>query len=168
MQGLLASTIALVAGCTFSSPEIGSPNGADPDATPAPDAPAIARCKMAYEYDYNGHKYHLIEAAMSWSQAKALCEADGGYLLKFDSQSEDNQAAYLISEQTEIWIGLHDTDQNGAYLWLDGTPPSFTHWSGTPGAASPDCVVKNTLINDGRWYPRDCIDARPAVCECTL
>jgi hypothetical protein len=167
MQGLLACTLALVAGCSFSAPELPS---SGTDAAPGPgsgsDARPVARCKTAYQDEVDGHKYLLVESAMSWQQAKAICELDGAYLVKLDTTGEDAAAALFIDQQIEIWIGLNDTDQNGAYVWLDGTPPAFTRWSSPPGATSPDCVVKNTLISDGRWYLRDCTEVKPAVCEC--
>lgn len=169
MKGLLACLLALVAGCSFDAPELPS---SSTDAAPGPgaDAPRVARCKMTYQVvdEERGRRYQIYASAMSWQQAKEICEYDGGYLLKLDNSFEDNGAALIIEEQIEVWIGLHDIDQDGAYVWLDGTPPAFTRWSGTPNAASPDCVVKNTLLNDGRWYTRDCAEARPAVCECEL
>jgi hypothetical protein len=169
---MLAATIALVAGCSFSSPEPGSPNPGDPDAgtdagtDAAIDAPPAARCS-GYGLDLGGHKYRIVGSSMSWMQARASCEADGGYLLKLETDTEDGLAEYVINEQPEIWIGIHDTDGDGTYRWTDGSTPTFTNWDGgAPGAASPDCVMKNTSSSNGRWYTRSCTDSRPAVCEC--
>ncbi len=169
MKGPLACLLALAAGCSFDAPELAS-NGPDAGPGPGSDAPMVARCKTTYEVvdEERGRRYQLFENAMSWQQAKDICEFDGGYLLKLDTTAEDAGAAFFIEEQIEVWIGLNDIDQNGAYLWLDGTAPAFTRWEGTPNAASPDCVVKNTLINDGRWYTRACTEAKPPVCECEL
>jgi len=170
MKGLLASALVLMAGCGFNSPESSSAqadagdNGSPPGSTPQ-DAPPAARCST-YSYSYNGHKYRMVDTAISWTDASNNCASDGGYLLKIESSGEDNQAAYLISGPSEIWIGLRDGTNTGSYVWTDNTPPTFTHWGAAPNAASPDCVVKNTLVTDGRWYPRDCTSTRAVVCEC--
>lgn len=172
MQGLLATALALaLAGCSFHAPEASSPNGGDPDAATtadaAVDAPPAARC-TTYGSPYNGHKYRMVETGMPWAQARANCEADGGYLLKIETQPEDYQieTAFLAGPQ-EVWTGLRDVDQSGVYVWTDGTAPSFTHWNGSaPGAGSPDCVAKNTYVTDGRWYTHDCTDSRDFICEC--
>jgi hypothetical protein len=164
MQGLLAAAIVLAAGCEFSSPSAATDAGAVVDATP--DAPVNPTC-AGYDFEFEGHMYRLVTSSMSWMQAKSNCQADGGYLLKFETQAEDNEAAETITQQTEIWIGLHDIGQDTTYLWTDGTPPAFTNWSSPPTADSPDCVIKNTLIADGRWFTQSCTSGRPAVCECT-
>jgi hypothetical protein len=180
MQGLLAATIAVVAGCSFTPPEPAGPGNApepgtdggtsEPDAPPG-DAPPAARCST-YEYDYNGHRYRLTMNGedvrqVSWMEGKTDCESDGGYLMKIDSGNEDQQVENVLGfGPPEVWIGLHDPNQQGSYLWTDGTPPSFTHWSSTPSAGSPDCVMKSTNPFDGRWFTRDCVGTRPAICEC--
>jgi hypothetical protein len=173
MQGLLAAALALaLAGCSFHAPDASSPGGADDDAAAsmtdaAVDAPPAARC-TTYGTSYNGHKYRMVESGMPWAQARANCEADGGYLLKIETQPEDFQVetAFVAGPQ-EVWTGLRDVDQSGVYVWTDGTLPSFTHWSGSaPGAGSPDCVAKNTYVTDGHWYTRDCTDSRDFICEC--
>lgn len=171
MQGLLAAALAVVlgAGCSFHSPEGSAPNSGDPDAAVADDAGGDAGALCAgYGYSYNGHKYRLISSAGTWTQAKVSCEAGGGYLLKIETSGEDNQAANaFFGGPSEVWAGLRDVNQNGVYVWTDGTAPAFTHWSGTaPGSASPDCVVKNTYVTDGRWYTRDCTDSKAVICEC--
>ncbi len=166
MKGLLAATIALFAGCDFPAPKAG-PDAGVADAAVVIDAAPINPDCNGYDFQYNGHRYRLVMSAMTWMQAKAGCEADGGYLLKFDTQQEDDLAAQLITDQTEIWIGLHDPAQTGTYLWTDGTPPAFTRWATPPTAGSPDCVIKNTLVADGRWFTQTCTDLRPSSCECT-
>lgn len=168
---MLAAAIALVAGCSFSPPGSGSPNPGGPDAgtgtDAAIDAPPVARCSADYDAEIGGHKYRLIGSGMSWMQARASCETDGGYLLKLETVNEDDLAEFLINDVPEIWIGVHDTDGDGVYQWTDGSTAVFTHWDGgVPSAASPDCAVKNTSTSDGKWYTRSCTDSMPAVCEC--
>ncbi len=165
LLGVVAGVLAV--GCRFDLPARPDSGVEETPDGPSADAPAGNPTCAGYDFDYNGHRYRLVTSSTSWMQAKAGCEADGGYLLKLDTQQEDDLTAQLVSEQTEIWIGLHDADNDGTYLWTDGAPPAFTRWATPPTAGSPDCVFKNTLVSDGRWYPLACIDLRPSVCECT-
>lgn len=162
MKRLLAATCSLVLGCGFNAPA--GPPDASSGADAAPNTPPGARCAN-YQLDFEGHKYRLIETAMTWASAKATCELDGGYLLKFETQDEDTATAFAISEQQEIWIGLSDLDQNGAYVWTDGSAVTYARWDNPPPPAG-NCIVKNTLVTNGRWYPRGCTQAKPSVCEC--
>jgi Lectin C-type domain len=180
MQGLLAAALALAlalaltAGCSFNAPKGGDGNGGGPDAGgpagtdagPTPDAPP-ARCTMTYDFSYGGHKYRLIDSGMSWAQAKAACETDGGYLLKIETSEEDRKAEEAFAfGPAEVWMGLRDPSNDGVYVWTDGTAPSFSRWSASPSAGSPDCVVKNTYTTDGGWYTRNCTDSKAVICEC--
>lgn len=171
--------VAAAAACRFDLPPGGSPPDAgDPvDAVdagsdaPAADGPPVdmlpAGCGAGYNYEYNGHRYRLIMSTLTWAAAKADCEASGGYLLKIETAAEDQQIENVLGfGPSEVWIGLSDVDQDGTYLWTDGTPPSFTHWSNPPGPSSPDCVAKNTKPTDGRWFTRSCGGSEAAVCEC--
>jgi hypothetical protein len=179
MKALLAATLALAAGCSFSSPDGTGPKGAEtePDAglevdagAPQVDAAPGARC-AAYTYSYQGHKYRLgsgTGSGITWAKAKESCESDGGYLLKIETSGEDQQVEdAFIGGPQEVWIGLSDLNRDGNYFWTDGTPASaFSHWNQAPAQASPDCVVKNTYTLDGRWYARDCGLGRAVICEC--
>ena len=174
MQGLLAAMLAIAltasAGCSFHAPGSSAPqDGVDPvDGATTPTVDAGPKC-AGYETSYNGHKYRLSQGGMTWDQAKASCDTSGGYLLKIETQAEDNQATVLLALTTsEVWIGLRDVNLNGAYVWTDGTATSFTHWSGmVPNSGDPDCIVKiASFQTDDRWYARSCTDMRRAVCEC--
>jgi hypothetical protein len=176
MQGLLAAAFAILvsasAGCSFHAPDAGmQPDGAGTGSNAGGDGSILVdtgpRC-AGYDFDANGHKYRLTQG-VTWDQAKASCDADGGYLLKIETSNEDGQAAFLLRLFTqEVWIGLRDVNANGTYVWTDGTAPTFTHWSGTvPAAGDPDCIMKITSTQtDDRWYARSCTDTRRAVCEC--
>lgn len=163
MKRLLAAMCSLVIGCGFNAPA-GPPDassGAGADA--GMDSPAGPRCAN-YQLNFEGHRYRLVGAATSWMSAKGSCEADGGYLFKLNSQNEDGAASVFINDFPEIWIGLSDLDQNGSYVWTDGTPATYARWNSSPPTPG-NCAVKNTQ-GDGRWYPRGCADAKPFVCEC--
>jgi C-type mannose receptor len=160
-----------VAACEFHVPDLpGGDPGSDAalgDGAPG-DGPSSLRCS-AYNYSYNGHKYRLVDSGIPWTQAKTNCTGDGGYLVKLESAAEDAQlASAFVGGPPEVWIGLNDADNDGLYLWTDGTAPSFTNWNGTPpDAGNPDCVVKDTNTTDGRWSTKGCNVNKAVVCECT-
>ncbi len=92
---------------------------------------------------YNGHTYYLFLNKLSWSEAKAFCEAKGGYLAKIDSAEEN---ATLVSEfkptvqnysYEYFYFGANDKEVNGQWHYTDGSSLPYTNWlNGQPDNAS--------------------------------
>jgi hypothetical protein len=56
----------------------------------------------------------------------------------------------------EVWIGLDDIEEEGTFLWADGSAPSYVAWAaGQPNDAggTQDCV---RMLGDGTWNDSDC------------
>ena len=65
--------------------------------------------------------------------ARAECrEEHEGDLASVPDQDTNNFLASLTTSR--VWIGGHDSDQEGTWAWSDGTPWDFQNWaSGEPG-----------------------------------
>ena len=70
-----------------------------------------------------GKVYLFVKKKMSWTQAKAACEALGGYLACLNDKSEHRFVYEKLIEGKKIsaWIGGTDAHQEGDWVWLDGT-----------------------------------------------
>ena len=103
----------------------------------------------------NGHFYEAVDlgTAISWSDARALAEASGGYLATITSPSENDWVtANLLplisgsagSNRLGPWIGgYQDTNSpsysepDGGWAWVTGESWSYTNW-GTPAGTNTE------------------------------
>ena len=94
----------------------------------------------------NGHHYLLLDQK-PWDQAEAEAVALGGHLVTINDQIENtwivNTFAPLAiaadaAGQGHLWIGLHDSGQEGNFVWSSGEPVTFTNWdTGEPNDFPP-------------------------------
>lgn len=98
--------------------------------------------------------YRATDAVAGWFGARAACQAWGGDLVVIDSEAED---AFITERlDVEVWIGAHDRDFEGVFVWADGSPVLYTNWD----VAQPDnfqgqenCAEKRVT---GFWNDRPC------------
>lgn len=86
---------------------------------------------VSYDTKYNGHCYKLFNNGMTWEQAKAACERQGGHLVSITSTQEQAVVENLLrskGNKNNYWLGAY---RNGsAWAWVTGERFSYTHWSG--------------------------------------
>ncbi|HUN82084.1 MAG TPA: lectin-like protein [Phycisphaerae bacterium] len=80
----------------------------------------------------NCHDYYLTEGA-TWIEAEMKAQAMGGHLVSINDAVENefvrtNFANYQ-SQQQPVWIGFTDQAVEGAFVWTDGSPVTYTNWS---------------------------------------
>ena len=89
--------------------------------------------------EFGGHQYKLYnENSMTWEEAKAFCEEQGGHLVTITSADEQD-AIYQYAKQfdvhSDIWIGISDVEVEGDWShWITGEEVTFTNW----GTGEPD------------------------------
>ena len=55
---------------------------------------------------------------MSWSDAEAFCEAEGGYLAEM--RDDEHQVAMMEAASGfggDFWVGLTDSEEEGTFVW---------------------------------------------------
>ena len=154
---------------TYSDEESDSEEEPDPEeestenATPAEDPPAA---------DPPEHRYEVVRADITWTDAKAACEAKGGHLATITSAEEFDTIVSLAKREgiEFVWLGGQtasgSTPNNGE--WITGEPFTFSRWyegepshqdvDGTPEQYIELWHVKATdewSMNDERDRPLD-------------
>lgn len=95
-----------------------------------PEQPAATETPAAAD-TYNGHSYLLVEAQLTWTQARDYAESLGGYLACITSAEEQEFISSLISggTQTFYWIGATDEAEEGVWTWVSGEPFVYSNWA---------------------------------------
>ena len=106
------------------------------------EAEACTTCPAAY---WTG-------PALTWSQAQAACEADGGHLAFIDDMPE-NENVVVAAAGLHVWIGYTDITEEGTWVWIEGTS-TFTHWAtGEPNNAGAGGTAENCAFLHAETYP---------------
>lgn len=82
---------------------------------------------------FNNHQYQFYNIPMTWNQAKAFCEREGGYLATPTTKAE-NEFIYqnVAIKGGDIWLGATDEASEGNWQWITGETWDYTDWSSSP------------------------------------
>ena len=76
------------------------------------------------------HKYEIYDYSMSWKEARAFCEARGGYLATITSQEENDLLKGLTAEGNQGYysIGCSSEEEVGKWEWVTGEAFGYSNW----------------------------------------
>ena len=113
------------------------------------------RCKCkGFQLGSDGFYYKFYSKKMTWHQANFHCAQEGAHLAMVKSLATHN---YIRSTwpTKDIWIALHDINNEGRFEWFDGSPLVTSYWGrGEPSNSGnrEDCAhyypSKNDMWND--------------------
>ncbi|XP_059210792.1 ladderlectin-like [Centropristis striata] len=119
----------------------------------------------------NGRCFHYFPAPMTWAKAERNCQSMGGNLASVHDVQEYHGVQSLIKTATyqskEAWIGASDAQEEGVWLWTDGSRFSYTNWCpGEPNnwRGRQHCIQIN-FGADKCWDDVGCGASRPFVCS---
>jgi serine/threonine protein kinase len=100
---------------------------ADPSNQPAAPSPSGAPLDARF---FGGDAYKFFPEELTWTQAKARCQAMGGHLVVIEYANENQFVADLIARAgwEDAWIGLTDEAQEGDWRTVEGKPLTYTNW----------------------------------------
>uniref|UniRef100_A0A3B5RF26 C-type lectin domain-containing protein n=1 Tax=Xiphophorus maculatus TaxID=8083 RepID=A0A3B5RF26_XIPMA len=102
--------------------------------------------KCAAGWEQNGGKcYYFYTVRSAWTESRRFCQNLGSDLVKIDSREE----ALMEHDEDRFWIGLTDSEVEGRFLWVDGSPLDQRGGSGDPTS----------------WFDRSCSDPQKSICE---
>jgi hypothetical protein len=114
-------------------------NGVDDDCSDAADD-GMGTCPCPVTHFGDTPYQTCTDAAVSWSEAVAGCEADAGYILVAISGQLENDFVYQAmgaalgaNQGTYVWLGGTDEGSEGAWRWQNGEPWVFTNWAPDTG-----------------------------------
>uniref|UniRef100_A0A8C4DKZ2 C-type lectin domain-containing protein n=1 Tax=Dicentrarchus labrax TaxID=13489 RepID=A0A8C4DKZ2_DICLA len=133
------------------------------------------KCEHGWE-QYGRQCYYFSIDLLTWSKSRDECRQKGGDLVQIDSREEQvKHTALKLREKNNFewdvfWIGLTDSEKEGTWLWVDGSPLNERfdyNWTGNdPDGA--DCVrmgKKAGAPDMKRWFDESCKYTYRSICE---
>uniref|UniRef100_A0A8C3LCY8 Secretory phospholipase A2 receptor n=1 Tax=Chrysolophus pictus TaxID=9089 RepID=A0A8C3LCY8_CHRPC len=106
-------------------------------------------------------------AVLSWHEARAACQAQGGDLLSITSPEEQSYIRQLNITDTVLWTGLNQLEEGAGWQWSDGAPLVFVNWRADVSEDRPSenhCAVMSSKLKYG-WKSYLCESGFPFVCK---
>nr|XP_061808779.1 C-type lectin domain family 10 member A-like [Nerophis lumbriciformis] len=133
-------------------------------------------------WEPNGEScYYFSPDALTWEDSRRFCTNSSGDLVKIDSYNKQKFLArrlldIMSFEEDKFWIGLTDSQQEGQWLWTDGSPLnlSLAFWApwepddwvnergGEDCARIGDPDIAKELQS---WFDRACSIPHRWICE---
>lgn len=94
------------------------------------DSAGGVRPKPKETVKFGGHEYAVIDAKLSFHNAKRHCQEMGGHLATFENPQEQAAALeYCRRRKIPAWIGATNEDAQDKWMWVTGTPVTVaTEW----------------------------------------
>uniref|UniRef100_A0A8C4E909 C-type lectin domain-containing protein n=1 Tax=Dicentrarchus labrax TaxID=13489 RepID=A0A8C4E909_DICLA len=131
-----------------------------------------------YTCEHGRQCYYFSIDPLTWSESRYECRQKGGDLVQIDSREEQPKLREKMNfNEDKFWIGLTDSEKEGTWLWVDGSPlnESLTFWSSTEpnnwtgyDPDGEDCVRmgKKAGAPDRKcWFDESCKCTRRSICE---
>jgi len=110
---------------------------------------------------YRGKCYQRINM-MTWEDSVTRCLEMDAALVSIHSAEENQYVSNVCGGN--CWIGLHDTVEEGKFVWEDGTPVDYTNWKeGEPNALFVE-EDSARIKENGEWNDARGSKLNPAVC----
>ena len=113
---------------------------------------------------HGGHTYYLLTSS-TWAEAQSAAMRLGGDLVTIDDAAEndfvfqrfDSLAVSRAGGGTpSLWIGLSDHQNEGSFVWSDGSGSTYRNWKGgQPEGTYSDQDYVGILANGpdaGKWH----------------
>ncbi|XP_045890987.1 C-type lectin domain family 4 member M-like [Micropterus dolomieu] len=99
--------------------------------------------------------YHISSQTKTWKESRNDCLQKGADLLIINNIEEQT---FIRQFKKNMWIGLTDSETEGTWKWVDGTPMTTSYWySGEPnGGSSENCVEIKYYDEENNWNDGPC------------
>uniref|UniRef100_A0A3P8TCC5 C-type lectin domain-containing protein n=1 Tax=Amphiprion percula TaxID=161767 RepID=A0A3P8TCC5_AMPPE len=139
------------------------------------------KCEAGWEH-HGGKCYNFTTNKSSWEESRSFCQSQGGDLVKIDSSDEqsflERRLKDVMSEaEDKFWIGLTDSEEEGRWLWVDGSPLNERlkfwnykepdNWTGKDPNGE-DCVRMGEKVGAPDlkcWFDKSCKVPHKSICE---
>lgn len=115
------------------------------------DGGVTVKVKSGNEMIYNGHKYSFFDGvANNWEDAKAYCEALGGYLAVIND-ADENTAVYRMMRSVGLkgaYFGYTDSEKETEWKWVSNDSSTYENWHRGD-------TIEDSEPNNGQGYAEE-------------
>ncbi|XP_078381917.1 uncharacterized protein LOC144664633 isoform X2 [Oculina patagonica] len=124
-------------------------------------------CLDGWSY-FKGYCYRKVSSCDSWSGSQGTCATFGANLPSVHSQEENVYVQNLHGGENS-WLGLSDVNNEGTFVWNDGTPFDFHYWAKYQpnNFHNEDCVHTLGFLQGHKykWNDVNCTDCHRFTCK---
>uniref|UniRef100_A0A3Q1C0L2 C-type lectin domain-containing protein n=1 Tax=Amphiprion ocellaris TaxID=80972 RepID=A0A3Q1C0L2_AMPOC len=122
------------------------------------------KCEAGWEH-HGGKCYNFTTNKSSWEESRCFCQSQGGDLRRLKD--------VMNEAEDKFWIGLTDSEEEGRWLWVDGSPLKFwnykepDNWTGKDPNGE-DCVRMGEKVGAPDlkcWFDKSCKVPHKSICE---
>uniref|UniRef100_A0A8C4HR38 C-type lectin domain-containing protein n=1 Tax=Dicentrarchus labrax TaxID=13489 RepID=A0A8C4HR38_DICLA len=117
--------------------------------------------KQGWRY-FSGSVCYISSIKKTWNASRDDCRQKGTDLMIINSEEEQVQL------KNNMWIGLTDSETEGTWKWVDGTPLTTSYWmDGEPNNydLKEDCVEVKQHEKKNSWNDFQCDLPNFWICE---
>ncbi|XP_065107446.1 ladderlectin-like [Paramisgurnus dabryanus] len=111
--------------------------------------------------------YKFFSQQVEWATAEIKCQMNGANLASVRSKVQNELLKTLITGDKSTWIGGHDGETDGQWLWTDGSPFDFTSWcANEPNnyEGKPESCLEMHWSSSRCWNDRLCNSTAGFIC----
>ncbi|ETE61035.1 Macrophage mannose receptor 1, partial [Ophiophagus hannah] len=104
-------------------------------------------------FHYRNSSYFIIEAKMTWEDAKQSCERRDSSLASILDPFSLSYLWLKLKQKRIVWLGLNSNLTGGQYIWIDKFRMKYTKWAANEPKQKLGCVYMDL---DGTWKTDSC------------
>ncbi|XP_035859482.1 CD209 antigen-like protein D [Sander lucioperca] len=119
--------------------------------------------QKGWEY-FSGSFYYISSTKKTWQQSRDDCRQKGADLVIINSKEEQD---FTRKFKMRLWIGLTDSETEGTWKWVDGTPLTKSYWDSREpnGGENENCVEIKKFDSENSWNDVGCSTLLNWICE---
>ncbi|XP_060772612.1 CD209 antigen-like protein C [Neoarius graeffei] len=111
--------------------------------------------------------YYISTEMKDWAWSRQDCTERESHLVIINRSEEQEFILKLVGSSRRAWIGLSDTQTEGEWKWVDGTPLTTVYWlDGEPNnLGDEDCAEIWGIWGMKSWNDLPCSQNELWICE---